>query len=217
MKKSPCITLLVLLFFVTNVFAVAPQTHVARKPWGIFAYYGQLINKPLNQILFLRFPFQESGAKLYSLEPSYDLSPDNKLNAYAKYINASVGFALNATYQNDPQGDIYELNPYIKLTWSDFPWNRYLLTPLSFGEGVSYATRLSDSELRIKDNKKGVEQAKNPKRFLNYLMFEAAFSLPAYPNFQVVYHIHHRSGCFGLYEASNSGSTAIGVGVRYLF
>ena len=215
MKQFPCIALFVVLFFAMNVFAVAPQMHDAKKPWGIFAYYGWMMDKPLNQIL--RFQFKGSRAKLYSLEPSYDLSPDNKINAYAKYINASMGFALNATYQNDPQGDIYELNPYIKLMWSDFSWNRYLLTPLSFGEGVSYATRLSDSELRIKDNKKGVEQAKNPKRFLNYLMFEAAFSLPAYPNFQVAYHIHHRSGCFGLYEASNSGSTAIGVGVRYLF
>jgi hypothetical protein len=48
-------------------------------------------------------------------------------------------------------------------------------------------------------------------------MLEAAFALPAYPQIQVVGRIHHRSGAFGLYRAGNTGSNAVGIGIRYLF
>jgi hypothetical protein len=57
----------------------------------------------------------------------------------------------------------------------------------------------------------------NTKRLLNYLMLEAAFALPAYPQVQLLARIHHRSGAFGLYRAGNTGSNDVGLGIRYLF
>lgn len=181
-----------------------------RRPWGIFLYYGKMTDLLLNQVL--RFQFKSRPEELYSAEISYDLAPENPIEKFfSKYLWADFTVAFNATYQNDTVGPIYEFNPYVYLTWSRFPWRKYLYTGLSIGEGVSYATDIPAKEIDT------TEHGENAHRFINYLMFQAAFGLPQFPNFQVAYYIYHRSTVFGLYNSSNAGSTAIGIGIRYKF
>lgn len=183
--------------------------HEYERPWGILLYYGWMSDKLLNQIL--RFQYNVRSARLYSIDFSYGLKPTNFLNTLFGWTGAATQLALNLTYQDDPVGNIYEVNPYFDLRWSHFPWNKFVYTTLAVGEGVSYASSIPARELRD-------DHAKiNGKRFENYLMFEVTFSLPKHPEWQLVYRIHHRSGAFGLYNSTNSGSTAFGVGVRYLF
>jgi len=186
-----------------------PLITTASFHYSVSAYYGFMTDKLLNQVL--RFDINQRQAKLYAVEGDYRLSRQNKLNKIANLIYANIGLALNLTYERDPNGNIYEINPYLRLEWSTFPWNKYVMTTLSFGEGVSYASRIPDRELRTANH------AENAKRFLNYLAFEAGFAFPKYPQYQILYRLHHRSACFGLYQSSNSGSTAIEIGFRYLF
>lgn len=179
------------------------------KPWGIFAYYTRMTNKILIRVL--QFDIDTTKGDLYSLELNSQVSKENFLNKIFGLVGAQTGFALNATYQNDPRGDIYELNPFFRATWENFPWNKYLVTTASIGEGVSFASDIPEREIR------DAEQAEKATKMLNFLIFECSFALPSHPDIQFVYRIHHRSGAFGLYNSSNSGSTAIGFGLRYLF
>ncbi len=178
-------------------------------PWGLSFYWGRMSTKLLNQVL--QFNIDTHEAVLYSAEISYQLAPENIISRASRYVGAKFSVALNGTYQDDPQGNIYEVNTFFRLDWSNVPWKKYLLTTFSIGEGVSYVSDVPARELRT------AWHDKDAKRFNNFLMFEMAFALPSHPNIQILYRVHHRSGCFGLYHSSNSGSTAIGVGIRYLF
>ena len=92
--------------------------------------------------------------------------------------------------------------------WSNFPWQKYLVTTIGAGEGLSYDSKVPQAE---------AQNSTNTQNLLNFLMFEIAFALPSHPNFEVIGRIHHRSGVYGLYTDGNSGSTAVGVAVRYHF
>jgi len=181
----------------------------AANPWGILFYYGKMMKGSFQQII--TFSTGPSKANLVAGELSYQLAPTNIVNKFFNHIWAHVGLALNLSYQNDPCGKLYEVNPYFRLSWINFPWNKYLVTTLSFGEGVSYATRVPDREIKTES------RGKNPRKFLNFLVFEAAFAAPKYPNVQIMFRLHHRSGAFKLYEPCISGSNVLAVGVRYVF
>ena len=116
----------------------------------------------------------------------------NKLDNQPKYNSATI----------------YEFDPYIVFRWTNFPWNRFVDTTLAAAEGVSYVTSVPWSEKRYNSD---------CSRFLNYLMFEITFAAPSYPRLQFVVRMHHRSGGYGLYGAGNTGSNAVGAGVRYYF
>lgn len=177
--------------------------------WAWTLYYSKMTTKLLNQVL--RFQIKTGRANLYSGEINYRLAPSNPLSQFFQQVGAKFEVNGNFTYQNDPVGNIYEFNPYFNVRWINFPWNHYLTTTFAIGEGVSYATAIPWREQR--DRGKAI----NGKRLENLLMFEATFALPSHPDWQVLYRVHHRSGVFGMYDSSNSGSTAVGVGVRHYF
>ncbi len=176
---------------------------------GIAVYYSKMTSSLLNEVL--RFNIERGRANLYSGEISYRLSPQNPLSQFFDQFRAKFEVNGNVTYQNDPIGTIYEVNPYIDVRWINFPWNHFLTTTFAIGEGVSYASAIPWREQR--DMGKQI----NGRRFENYLSFEATLSLPKRPDWQLLYRIHHRSGVFGMYDSSNSGSTAVGVGIRHYF
>jgi hypothetical protein len=176
---------------------------------GVFAlggYYGFMTDQPLGQVLLGNI--DSARAELYSVEGEYQFANVNPVTWFFKPIANDAGMAFNLTFQRDPKKDIYQMNPYLFIRWDSFPWNYLLPTSLTFGEGLSYATSIPMRELKDKSSH-------NAKRFLNLLMFEAAFSMPSYHKWQVFGKLHHRSGAFGLYGARNTGSTAAGVGIRY--
>ncbi len=195
--------------------SMTPQQQMIYQPqpeqglWGVAAYYGRINDDLLNQLLRFQYKFQNTA--LYAAELNYRLAPANPLNQFFGAINAKFEVNANVTYQDDPVGPIYEFTPYFNLRWINFPWNHYLTTTLAFGEGVSYATSIPLLEKR--DHNVSI----NGRRLENYLMFEATASLPSRPDWQIFYRLHHRSGVFGIYDSSNSGSTAVGVGIRHYF
>jgi len=160
----------------------------------------------------LSFKIKVANARLYSLELDYDVPPSFILSRFFRILlHAKFGVAINGTYQDDPNGNLYQFNPYIYARWTNFPWNKYLATTGMMGEGVSYSSGIPLREAR------NTEKAANARRFLNYVVFEATFALPKYPQYQLVYRIHHRSGVFGLFTSGIVGSSAIGFGVRIKF
>lgn len=176
-------------------------------PWAATYYYGITGTDALGSILtgtFTRWP-----EHIQSLEISRTLAEDNIVRRFFRPIVGVVQLAANVTVRNGSnQPTIYEFDPYIAFRWANLPWNHYINTSLAIGEGISYATSVPSIERRYSDN---------TKRLLNYLMLEATFALPNHPRIQLIARIHHRSGAYGLYHASNSGSNDIGLGLRYLF
>lgn len=68
--------------------------------------------------------------------------------------------------------------------------------------------------------REAVRQGKDPNgsaRFLGYLAPELTFSLPQYPNWELIYRLHHRSGLYGVLADNIEGANANVVGIRYRF
>jgi hypothetical protein len=183
------------------------ETLYNQHPWMLTYYYGITGDNALLSMMagnFNRWPEHIQSAEL-----AKTLAEDNPIRRFFYPIVGVVQFAGVFTVRTGShEHRIYEFNPYIAFRWANFPWNHYVPTSLAIGEGVSYASSVPWIE------KIGNQ---NTKRFLNYLMFEATFALPSYPQWQILARIHHRSGAFGLYHAGNSGSNVIGLGLRYLF
>ena len=176
-------------------------------PWMLTYYYGITGSNSLIQILggsFNRWPEHIQSAEL-----TKTLDENNFLRRLVNPLVGVVQLAGNVAVRSGAREHrIYEFDPYVAFRWANLPWNNYVTTSLAVGEGISYASSVPSIEKR---------KNQNTKRLLNYLMLEATFALPNYPQLQLVARIHHRSGAFGLYHAGNSGSNVIGLGVRYLF
>jgi len=189
----------------TPTLAVDQQLYDQR-PWALLYYYGVTGTDALVQLFqgsFNRWP-----EHIQSIELEKTLAPDNMVRQFFSPIVGVVQLAGIATVRSDNGRTIYEADPYINFRWANLPWNHYVTTSFSVGEGISYASSVPSVEKR--DNN-------NTRRLLNLLIFEATFAAPSHPELQLVARIHHRSGAFGLYHAGNSGSNDVGLGIRYLF
>lgn len=145
-----------------------------------------------------------------SVDLSYQLAPENPLRRFFQPLVSTVEVAGNITQRHDPNGLIYEFDPYLNFRWKNFPWNNVVATTLSIGDGLSYATGLPLREEHDSTNN-------NAKHLLNFLVLEASFATPKYPDVQLVVRVNHRCGAWGLFGAGNLSSNAVGVGIRYLF
>lgn len=175
--------------------------------WSALLYYGKMTENNLGQVM--RLDFSLANDTLYSFELGYQFRRDNPLRRFFQPMISTFEFMANVTLLDDAvYGTIYEVNPYLAGRWNNFPWNRVIKTSIAVGEGVSYVSRVPYTEQLNSDQ---------PRRLLNFLLFEITFASPCYPNLELVARIHHRSGVFGFYHANNSGSTAVGLGVRYRF
>lgn len=177
-----------------------------QESWSILFYLGKMTNDNLGEVA--TFDFSLNSDTLYSLEIGKELNPCNPFRVYFEPVVSSIDFRTNLTLLKDTYGKLTEFNPYIAVNWCHFPWCKFIKTTLSVGEGVSYVSKVPYTEEHNSDQ---------AKRLLNFLLFEIAFALPRHPQFELIARIHHRSGVFGLYHANNTGSTAVGLALRYWF
>ncbi len=180
-------------------------------PWAVSIDYGRMTHSILNRVLRFNYELPLGRSKIYGVRGSYQLDRQFFLRRWLQPLVSTIELTGNVAYFDDPNGHIYQFNPYLFFRWRKFPWNEYLLTTIGIGEGMSWSSGIPQREIR--DTKKAL----NARKFLNYLYFEITASIPKYPNWQLVYMVHHRSGVFGLYSPGITGSTAIGIGIRYLF
>ncbi|MBA2653620.1 MAG: hypothetical protein H0U71_00945 [Gammaproteobacteria bacterium] len=202
---------LILLLMGTNSYADLCNSTTAfptayYPQWFALIYYGKMTNDNLGEVIAFNYSLNKDT--LYSLEIGKELNPCNPVRRFLQPIMSSVDFRGNFTVLQDTYGDILEFNPYIAFNWYHFPWRHKFKTTISVGEGISYVTKVPYSE------EKNSEEA---KKLLNFLLLDLAFGLPSHPEWEIIARIHHRSGAFGLYHANNTGSTAVGLALRYWF
>ena len=96
------------------------------------------------------------------------------------------------------------------LRWHGFPWNGTLQTDLRVGPlGVSYTVPVSPLE-RGKDG--------SGSQFLNFLLIELAFSLPAVKSKEVFLRLHHRCTIYDLINNYGAnGEDFLALGYRQYF
>lgn len=185
-----------------------PERFTDIYPWSGMFYIGRTAKEPIGRVL--KGNFTSANETLYTGEIAYTLSRDNPLRRFFSLLVSEIQLAGNFTIRDGQynKGSIYELDPYIIFRWINFPWSRFVDTTFAAAEGVSYVSIVPWVEKRYNHD---------CARFLNYLMFEITFATPSYPRLQFVIRMHHRSGGYGLYGAGNTGSNAVGAGVRYYF
>lgn len=179
------------------------------KRWGVLIYHSWMTNSNIGPLLTAQNVHFKYGT-MNSIDLSYQLDPANPLRRFFKPLVSTIEVAGNITQRHDPNGPIYEFDPYLNFRWKTFPWDHYITTTFAIGDGLSYATSIPLREQHDSSNN-------NAKRLLNFLVVEATFAAPSHPNLQFVLRVNHRCGAWGLFGAGNLSSNAVGLGIRYLF
>jgi len=164
------------------------------KPWGIALYAGKAISGPLQNIINFR---------LGDYLPNYLLT----LAVSRRIWKISAGTQLEGELQlakNMESGGPYQINPVLGFRVTHLPWDKYLDSSFSLGNGVSYSSHVAQLELAD-----GVDQ-----RLLYYIYLEFAFRIPAAKQVSFLWRAHHRAGVFGLFGASG-GTNYMCLGLRY--
>lgn len=100
--------------------------------------------------------------------------------------------------------------------WTWFPWNRHLRTTIAASTGLNLASAVPDIE-RARD------KTGRGSRLLHFFSPEITVGLPAYPRWDLVARIHHRSGArvlFGevdMFNGVGGGVHFATLGIRYRF
>lgn len=97
---------------------------------------------------------------------------------------------------------------YLRYTW--FPWNDYLYTTFAINTGLSYASSISEDEVRRSGRNKG-------SRLMHYLGPEITFALPSDISKEIVIRLHHRSGAYGVVSKADGGAQYLTIGFRDRF
>lgn len=182
---------------------------ISDKNWGIFIYHSWMTNSNIGPVLTGQNVHFKYGT-MNSIDLSYQLDPANPLRRFFRPLVSTIEVAGNITQRHDPNGLIYEFDPYLNFRWKTFPWDHYITTTFAIGDGLSYATGIPLREQHDSSNN-------NAKRLLNFLVVEATFAAPSHPDLQFVLRVNHRCGAWGLFGAGNLSSNAVGLGIRYLF
>ena len=156
MRKNSVIILLSLLLCITSYANQQPSIIAHKLPafndklaeyyqqhrWSVIGFYGQVIDENLGQIFFQE-KNKFSGVSLYGLGMAYTLDSRNAVSRFFSYVYATPQLAVNLAYLDDPrQGAIFQINPYFAISWMHWPWNKHLITTVSVGDGISYATKV---------------------------------------------------------------------------
>jgi len=203
-------TLAVFIFSLISKSVLAadvPLTLYDEYPVSFMYFYGITFSDPVGH--FIKGKFHRWPEHVQSIEGSMTLAPNNVFRCFLNPLVPVLALTGNFTTRFDNNHHlIYEVNPYITFRWDNFPWNDVILTSMAAGEGISYTSATPSLEKQSNTN---------TKRILNYAMLEITASLPNYPRWQLLARLHHRSGAYGIYNAGNTGSNVIGLGIRYLF
>lgn len=106
----------------------------------------------------------------------------------------------------------------LNLRWTWFPWNNYVKTTIGVAEGLSMATQVDTAE-RLQNQFKivGNRLVFTGSDLLNYFSPEVTLALPQYPEYELMFRLHHRSGIFGLINGVHAGAQYVTAGLRVYF
>lgn len=194
-----------------DTFTLNPNDQLEETPWSILLYRGWTSTETLLRTLRLQYDYADED--MYSVELAYMLRPENAVSQFfQKYLRARFQLAGNLGYRDGIDTSIWEGDLYFIVRWQDLPWNHWVPTTFAIGEGLSYTSDIPPVEVLD-----AVDQDEEPRKLLNYLMFEATIAHPAHPDWQLVARIHHRSAIKGVFSDGNLGSNVVGIGIRHYF
>ena len=194
-----------LLFFAALIIcsasgALAQDSRTANGPqryqWFLTTYAGAHAQDDLNDVVTFQAKFEDNayiGVVALARE----------LWHYKEYLSFELEGQVGKHFNKDTQ---WEFVGVLIGRWNYFPWDKYVDTSFAVGDGMSYYTEVSEVEK---------EDDEDAQRSLNYLLFEVALGLPKYPQWDLVFRIHHRSSVFGLYGAG--GSNFVCTGIKFAF
>ena len=165
--------------------------------WGVALYYARLNDGKLGETFTFSTELEDSSFLALALS--------RRFYTFRDWFKLEFEGQVAKHFQEQNH---WEFNLLGDIRWIKFPWDRYVDTSFAAGAGVSYAT--AEPEIELKNHGKA-------SKFLGYLMFEAAFSLPPLPRWDLFARIHHRSGAGGIFSDVRGASNAYGVGLRYKF
>ncbi len=146
-------------------------------------------------------------------EPWSPRLTDSWLVTVAGSRQVATGFGGRIAWELEGQvayhfGDqsLWEFNLPVIARWQRFPWSDRLRTTAAFGLGLSWATEVPETEVRLEG-----ESA----QWLAYWVIELTVGPPG-ARWDVSARIHHRSKAFGLF-AEAGGMNAVTAGIRYRF
>ena len=225
-KKCLVLFLTLTCLVVSVIVRAEDGKNQAPTDWYTTVYIGQLTSNDIREFFQFQADFVPStmltvavGREFWRYHDYFALELEGQLAKYfGEYTfecDTRECRGLPPEQRARKTQDHMEINGVLVFRWLDLPWDRYMDTSFAVGEGLSYATRVPAVEENLHMETFGFEY--RTSTLLNYLMFEMAFSLPQYRQWQLVARIHHRSSVFGLLADSNSGSNTLGVGIRYEF
>ena len=178
-------------------FESAFQNYFSR-PWSVMIFQGFGTSTDLGQTLLLDIKSEDS---LFT-----GLVANRKMFRFWRYFTFELEGQVVRHYRKQEH---WEYNGLFMVRFHPFLLDPTIDIELAVGEGLSYATRTPV-----------IEEEQHPdasSRFLNYLVFEIAFTHVQYREWSLVARIHHRSGAFGLFNGTRGGSNFLALGLRYHF
>ena len=178
-------------------FEQAFQKHFSR-PWSLMIYQGFGTSTDLGQTLLLDIKSEDS---LFT-----GLVANRKIFSFWRYFTFELEGQVVRHYQKQEH---WEYNGLFLVRFHPFLLDPTVDIGFAVGEGLSYATQIPV-----------IEQEQHPdasSRFLNYLVFEVAFTHAQYREWSRVTRIHHRSGAFRLFNGTKGGSNFLALGLRHHF
>ncbi len=167
-------------------------------PWSLMIYQGFATSTDLGQTLVFDIKSEDSQFT--------GLVVNRKMFPFWRYFTFELEGQVLRHYGKQ---ELWEYNGLFMIRFHPFLLDSTVNIEFAAGEGLSYA-----SELPV------IEQDQHPdaaSRFLNYLVFEIAVTLPQYREWTLATRIHHRSGVFGLFNGTRGGSNFLALGLRYHF
>jgi hypothetical protein len=111
-----------------------------------------------------------------------------------------------------------ELWAALNFRWVWFPWNRYVKTSIGLSDGISFTTKLDQKERLISGYRiEGNRLVLTGSQWLNFFTPELTLALPQYPDHELLFRFHHRSGIYGRINDTFSGAQFFSVGYRARF
>jgi hypothetical protein len=199
-KKLICMRrrCVVVLALVVGIIICGISTNVkADRYWAITAYGARLTDGDVDDSVTFNSDFEDSYLLAVALS--------RRFYTFRDLLDFELEGQIVKHFEDQ---DHWEFNGLLVSRWLPFPWDNYIDTTLAMGAGLSYATETPEIEAK---------NHSDTSQLLAYLLFEATFALPDFPQWSVVARLHHRSGAFGTFNGVYGASNALGAGIRYNF
>jgi hypothetical protein len=168
------------------------------KRWSVMLYQGFGTSTDLGQTLVFDIKSEDSHFT--------GLVANRKMFSFWRHFTFELEGQVLRHYGKQEH---WEYNGLFMIRFHPFLLDPTVDIEFAVGEGLSYATQTPV-----------IEQEQHPdasSRFLNYLVFEVAFTPAQYREWSLVTRIHHRSGAFRLFNGTKGGSNFLALGLRYHF